>query len=148
MVENVLAQVAYKIKAGELLLQHVLPHEVVYLNCDEEKITWAILQLLENAIKFTPKGGRIMLAAQRDESHVVIAVTDTGIGIPPERLKEIFEPFHQLDSAPTRRYSGTGLGLALLKRILDAHNTQIKVFSEPEKGTRFWFSLPVAGNVN
>ncbi len=119
-----------------------IPPDAPPVLADEEKITWVILQLLDNAIKFTPAGGRATLNVRPEAGGlVVIEVTDTGIGIPPERMHELFEPFHQLDSSPTRRYGGTGLGLALVKEILNAHGATIEVESEPGKGSTFRFAL-------
>jgi len=76
---------------------------------------------------------------------VTLSVTDTGIGIPKERFVELFEPFHQLDSSERRKYGGTGLGLALVKKIIDAHGSIIKIKSEVGVGTRFEFSLVSVG---
>jgi len=107
---------------------------------------WVINQLLDNGIKFTPRGGQVRLAAEDKLDYVKFTVSDTGIGIPKERITEIFEPFHQLDGSVTRRYPGTGLGLAMVHRILEAHGSEMKVDSSPDQGTRFSFSLPVAGS--
>lgn len=116
------------------------------VKADEEKISWVILQLMDNAIKFTPAGGKVALLIKRDADTLVkISVADTGIGIPKNRLHELFEPFHQLDSSSTRRYGGTGLGLALVRQILDAHGSVIDVQSEEGKGTIFGFTLLLAG---
>lgn len=113
---------------------------------DAEKITWVTQQLLDNALKFTPAAGRVALSARRIEGNRVrIAVADSGIGIPPEKLEEIFEPFHQLDASTTRKFGGTGLGLALVRRILEAHRTTVRVESEPGRGSIFSFTLPVTG---
>jgi signal transduction histidine kinase len=136
-------QAMYKARAGEITLEIMVVESLPLVQCDEEKIIWVIAQLLDNAIKFTPKGGRVEIEAAHEDGFVTIAVTDTGIGIPAERLNEIFEPFHQLDGSSTRRYSGTGLGLALSSRIIEAHGTQVKVQSKEGKGSRFEFSLPV-----
>ncbi len=115
------------------------------VKADEEKISWAILQLLDNAIKFTPAEGRVVLSIRPDTDMLVKAsVSDTGIGIPPERLGEIFEPFHQLDASSKRSYGGTGLGLALTQEILHAHGSKIEVHSEAGKGSTFSFPLLVA----
>jgi signal transduction histidine kinase len=112
------------------------------VQADEEKISWAILQLIDNAIKFTPSGGEVTLSIQREmDTLVMVSVTDTGIGIPANRINEIYEPFHQLDSSSTRRYGGTGLGLALVREIISAHGSVIEVQSEDGKGTRFRFPL-------
>jgi signal transduction histidine kinase len=108
---------------------------------DEEKLSWALSQLVDNAIKFTRPGGQVILAAKPEDGFLELSVTDSGIGIPPERLEAIFEPFHQLDGSATRRYGGTGLGLALVKQILSAHGTAVHVESEVGKGTCFRFVL-------
>ncbi len=116
------------------------------VRADEEKLSWVIYQLLDNAIKFTPKGGRVKLWAEHVSGFVTIAVSDTGIGIPAHKLDEIFQPFHQLDGSATRRYGGTGLGLALVKQIIDAHGSRISAESMEKKGSTFRFELPVLDN--
>jgi signal transduction histidine kinase len=119
--------------------------DIPVVQADEEKISWAILQLIDNAIKFTPSGGEVTLSIQPEmDTLVMVSVMDTGIGIPTSRISEIYEPFHQLDSSSTRRYGGTGLGLALVREIITAHGSVIEVQSEDGKGTRFRFPLPIA----
>lgn len=110
---------------------------------DEQKISWVLTQLLDNAIKFTPAGGKVTLEVKRDVSPEMlrVAVADTGIGIPEEQLARIFEPFHQLDGSSTRRYGGTGLGLSLVKQIIEAHGSIVRVKSEPGSGSTFSFPL-------
>jgi signal transduction histidine kinase len=130
-------------KAGVRLSLQLAP-DLRALQADPEKLGWVLFQLVDNGIKFTPNSGEVSLAAVRDGPLIRLSVTDTGIGIPPERLEEIFEPLHQLDGSPTRRYGGTGLGLALVKLIVGAHGSQIRVESEPGKGTSLSFLLPVA----
>ena len=110
---------------------------------DQENIYWVLVELLENAIKFTSGGEVVALTMIADESYVSVSLRDTGIGIAPERLSEIFEPFHQLDSSSTRRYGGTGLGLAMVKKIVEAHDATLQVESEPGSGTTISFMLPV-----
>jgi signal transduction histidine kinase len=85
-----------------------------------------------------------MLDVKNEAGLITVVVSDNGIGIPEERLTEIFEPFHQLDGSTTRRYAGTGLGLSMAQRIIEAHGSQIKVDSVLGEGSRFEFSLPVA----
>lgn len=123
----------------------IIPDGLPSVKADGEKITWVVLQLLDNAIKFTPKGGCVHIAAESENGLVTFSVTDTGIGIPKERFEELFEPFHQLDSSERRKYGGTGLGLALVKKIIDAHGSTIKIKSEVGVGSRFEFSLVRAG---
>jgi signal transduction histidine kinase len=116
--------------------------DIPYVQADEEKISWAILQLIDNAIKFTPSGGQVTLSIEKEsDTLVMVIVADTGIGIPANRREEVFEPFHQLDGSSTRHYSGTGLGLALVKEIVSAHGSMVEVKSEEGKGSTFSFPL-------
>jgi len=115
------------------------------VRADEEKISWTILQLMDNAIKFTPAGGQVTLSIEPETDTLVrVSVMDTGIGIPDEQVEEIFEPFHQLDSSPRRRYGGTGIGLALIRQILNAHGSIIEVETGQGKGSIFRFRLLTA----
>jgi signal transduction histidine kinase len=128
-----------------VILQVDMGQNLPLVKADSEKISWVVLQLLENAIKFTPTGGKVMLSVRLETNTLVmISISDTGIGIPAERLSEVFEPFHQLDDSPTRRFGGTGLGLALVHEIIDAHGSVIEVESEEGKGSTFRFPLLVA----
>jgi signal transduction histidine kinase len=112
---------------------------------DQEKIQWVVMELVDNAIKFTPPGGSVHIELTKDDNVLNFQVRDTGIGISAERLSEIFEPYHQLDGSSTRRYGGIGLGLALVKKIIEAHGSQVEVSSEVEKGTSIRFTLPLIG---
>jgi signal transduction histidine kinase len=144
ILEDNLPSIKKKAAIKDISLAINIPVDLPEVLADEEKIPWVFNQLLDNAIKFTPAGGRVKLAAAPKGDVVDFSVTDSGIGIPKERLPEVFEPFHQLDGSVTRRYSGTGLGLALVSRILEAHGSKIKVDSIPNKGTYIKFSLSVA----
>ena len=126
-----------KAQAKSVTLETNLPEGLPVLNIDREKIGWVLTQLLDNAIKFTPEGGTVRVKSWHESGIVYLAVEDTGIGIPTERIGEVFDPFHQLDGSATRRFGGTGLGLTLVSRILDAHGAKIQVDSEVNKGSRF-----------
>ncbi len=116
---------------------------------DPEKIVWVLNQLLDNAIKFTPSGGRVVISLKEESTNLVmVTVTDTGIGIPSSRLQEIFEPFHQLDGSSTRRAGGTGLGLSLVRQIVEAHGSLLDVTSIEGRGTTFKFPLLVASDAD
>ncbi|NOZ00079.1 MAG: hypothetical protein GXP40_12905 [Chloroflexi bacterium] len=123
----------------------VLDEYLPLVQADSQKIAWVLGQLLDNAIKFTPSGGRVVLRIQHEnDSLVTVSVTDTGIGIPPERQEEVFEPFHQLDGSATRRYGGTGLGLSLVRQIVEAHGSMLEVQSVEGRGSTFKFPLLVS----
>lgn len=113
---------------------------------DASRIAQVIENLLNNAVKFTPLDGniRVRLRQRIPEHAVEVEVGDTGIGIPEEQRERIFDRFYQVDSTSARRYGGIGLGLALVREILDAHHRRIEVEGAPGRGTTFRFSLPVA----
>lgn len=120
----------------------VLDKDLPLVQADPQKIAWALGQLLDNAIKFTSSGGRVALRVQRETANlVIVSVVDTGIGIPPHRIEEIFEPFHQLDGSSTRKYGGTGIGLSLVRQIVEAHGSMLEVQSADGKGSTFKFPL-------
>jgi two-component system sensor histidine kinase BarA len=120
---------------------------VPLVQADSQKISWALSQLIDNGIKFTSAGGSVTVSVKREGGNlVIVSVADTGIGIPASRLNEIFEPFHQLDGSSTRRHGGTGLGLSLVRQIIEAHGSMIDVQSAEGRGTNFKFPLlAVAG---
>lgn len=137
-----------KAKDREINLRSDIDEKLPPVQGDSQKIGWALSQLIDNAIKFTSTGGDVTVSIRREgENLVVISVIDTGIGIAHNRLTEIFEPFHQLDGSSTRRYGGTGLGLSLVRQIVEAHGSMIDVQSVEGRGTTFKFPLlAVAGN--
>jgi signal transduction histidine kinase len=99
---------------------------------------------VENAVKYSPNGGPITISAQVLADRLQASVADQGIGIEPQQLDHIFDRFYQVDSASTRRVGGSGLGLSICKAIVDAHNGEIWVESQPNLGSRFHFTLPLA----
>ncbi len=142
MVANVLKHSQPKADEKNITLTAKLPDTPAVIRMDEEKISWVVLQLLDNAIKFTKPEGNVTVTIRQEPIGYRISVEDTGIGIPAEKMDEIFEPFHQLDGSSTRRYGGTGLGLSLVKQIIEAHHSQINVSSEVGKYSKFEFTLP------
>ena len=108
------------------------------------RIKQVLLNLLENAIVHTPSGGTIIVEARPAGEMVEISVTDTGEGIPPDELPKIFERFHRVDKSRTRATGGSGLGLTIARSLVEAHGGKIQAQSEPGKGSRFSFTLPVS----
>jgi signal transduction histidine kinase len=99
--------------------------------------------LLGNALKFTPAGGRITVRLRQEGQNLVLEVADTGLGIPEDQLERIFERFYQVDGSMSRRFGGAGLGLALVKEIAEAHGGSVSVHSQPGEGSTFRVTLPV-----
>jgi signal transduction histidine kinase len=145
-----LSNLAIKSSAGKaqdrgVHLHATIDDDIPLVQADGQKIVWVLSQLIDNGIKFTASGGSVVISIKREgENLVVIAVIDTGIGIPPNRLTDIFEPFHQLDGSTTRPYGGTGLGLSLVRQIVEAHGSMIEVQSTEGRGSTFKFPLLVA----
>ena len=132
-------------KAGEktIDLDVAIPPQIDWqIRGDAEKLQQVFLNLIDNAIKYTPSGGTITVEAHRQWQTVLVAVADTGPGIPPEHLPHVFERFYRADSARARATGGFGLGLAISEAIVKAHHGLIEVTSTPGLGTTFTVSLP------
>ncbi len=125
-------------------LQVQIPQDLPRLRMDTEKIDVVLENLLSNALKFTPEGGRILIAARHraDAGCIEVAVSDTGRGIPDSGLKEVFEKFRRVDDGKGA-VRGTGLGLAIVKHIINAHGGHVWAESKVGEGSTFTFSLPV-----
>ncbi|NMC54210.1 MAG: hypothetical protein GYA48_11300 [Chloroflexi bacterium] len=141
LFEELRRQVQTKRRDTSMDIEINCPENLQPVRADQEKILWVLLQLVDNAIKFNKPGGKITIAAENDGSFVRLSVADTGIGIAPDKLEEIFEPFHQLDGSSTRKAGGTGLGLNLARKIVEAHGSILSVYSEPGEGSRFEFTI-------
>jgi signal transduction histidine kinase len=112
---------------------------------DKQGLSTVLQQLLDNALKFSEKNGKdVEVIGKREGDKAYIAVRDYGIGIPEDKLKNIFDLFYQVDSSSTRPYGGLGVGLALVKLILEHHGTKIEVISQLDEGSTFYFYLPIA----
>jgi signal transduction histidine kinase len=144
VVNQALKQAKIKAANRPVALNIDMVNDECRVRMDHEKIQWVIMELVDNAIKFTPAGGSVSIKIEKGEDFAQVNVIDTGIGISADRLNEIFEPFHQLDGSSTRRYAGIGLGLALVKKIIEAHGSTVEVSSEVDKGTSVTFQLPLA----
>jgi signal transduction histidine kinase/CheY-like chemotaxis protein len=132
------------VRGRDLALRLDAEPELPPVDADPARIAQVIENLVTNAVKFTPPGGRITVTLEREGDEVAVEVRDTGIGIPRHEQQRIFERFYQVESTSTRKYGGIGLGLAIVRQILDAHGSAIAVESEPGKGAAFRFHLPVA----
>ncbi len=133
-------------KERGVIIHAVVDDNIPLVHADPQKIAWVLNQLVDNAVKFTPAGGRVVVSVHKEaENLIMVSVTDTGIGIPANRMEEIFEPFHQLDGSSTRHFGGTGLGLALIRQIVEAHGSMLDVKSAEGRGTTFRFPLLVVG---
>jgi signal transduction histidine kinase/DNA-binding response OmpR family regulator len=142
----VVDQVVGQLRAGRaehVVLEVDAPAKLPDVVGDPTRIAQVLENLLTNAAKFTPPGGRVSVALSSSDGEVEVAVSDTGIGIPAEALPKIFDRFYQVDSSSTRRYGGIGLGLAIVREIIQAHGSTIAASSSVGEGTTFRFRLPL-----
>ncbi len=126
-------------------LSVALPAEPIYLEADVVRLAQVFMNLLNNAAKYTDKGGKIWLSAESQDSSVVVRIKDTGIGIAPDKLPHLFEMYYQVDNALERSRGGLGIGLTLVRRLVEMHGGTIEARSEGSgKGSEFLVRLPCA----
>jgi len=121
-----------------------IPNELPPLRADRHKLEEILTNLINNAIKFSPQGGTVKVAAQTEGNFVKISVSDEGIGISDQQMPHLFQRFRRLHEAEQKRVSGTGVGLFLCKHLVEAHEGTIEVESEPGAGSTFSFTIPIA----
>lgn len=131
-------------QAKGVRLEQVIDPLAGPVNGDPNRLQQVVWNLLSNAVKFTPKSGRVQVTLERVNSHLEITVSDTGIGIQPEFLPHVFDRFRQADAGTTRRYGGLGLGLSIVKQLVEMHNGQVRAKSPGAgKGSTFIVNLPL-----
>jgi two-component system, OmpR family, sensor kinase len=149
VIDEVVAEVwqrARTVDAGEHALSLECNDRAVVLG-DRDRLTQMLWNLVDNALVYTEPGGRVALCSRTSTSKVSIAVSDTGIGIPSEHIPRLFERFYRVGHARSRTQSSTGLGLPIVKQVVDAHGGEVRVESELGQGSVFTVSLPLASEV-
>jgi two-component system phosphate regulon sensor histidine kinase PhoR len=145
VVESVLAIIGPKADAGRVALATDLPSGLPLVRADRDRLAQILINLVDNAVKYTPEGGRVTVRAGGGARGLVeIAVSDTGVGIPPGDLPRITERFYRVDRARSRELGGTGLGLAIVKHLVLAHGGELRIDSAPGQGTTVRFTLPAS----
>lgn len=142
IVETSLETVERQAKDKGIRIRVTYPEESLSIKTDKDKLIRVFVNLLTNAIKFTPHDGEVEISVKDTGDHMQASIKDNGIGIPPEKRDRIFDKFYQVDSTATRKAGGTGLGLAIIKGIIDGQGGNISVESESGKGSTFTFRLP------
>ncbi len=141
-IENALILVRERGSRRGITLGRTIDERLEMIRADERKVKQVLLNLLSNALKFTPEGGRIDVSARLHDDSAEISVTDTGVGIAPEDQEAVFEEFRQVGTAATK-VEGTGLGLALARKFIELHGGRIWVRSQVGVGSTFTFTLPL-----
>jgi PAS domain S-box-containing protein len=141
-VESACRVMSHRLEKSKLTLVRRLPRNLPWLRADELKLRTVLLNLLSNAMKFTPAGGEIEVSASADPGGLAIAVADTGVGIAAEDFDKVSEPFGQVDGRLSRLHAGTGLGLPLVKAIMELHGGSLRLESTVGVGTRVTARFP------
>ena len=143
LVEAVIYQLESLGEAGGVKFVNRVGYDLPEVDCDGQRVEQVLTNLISNALKFTPSGGTVIVTAATQNAFVVFTVTDTGCGIPPESQAHIFDKFIQLHPNRDDRTKGTGLGLTIVRHLVELHGGSVGVESEVGQGSRFSFSLPI-----
>jgi signal transduction histidine kinase len=142
LIGAALKMVQARAESSGVVLVSEIPAELPYLLCDERKLKQVLLNLLSNGIKFTPSGGKVAVSVTRRDGELVIAISDSGIGIASADIAKAFEPFGQVDNRLSRKYDGTGLGLPLAAAMINQHGGRLTLTSEVGSGTTVTIVIP------
>lgn len=133
-------------KEGNITFKRHIPDKAIFVEIDEDKITQVLYNIISNAIKYSPEGGKITFRLKELDDYIEVSIQDQGMGIPKDRLEKIFDRFYRVDKARARSVGGTGLGLAIAKEMVVAHEGKIWASSREGKGTTIFFTLPYDRN--
>jgi signal transduction histidine kinase len=148
LIETLLPKIVEEASSKQIAVESEIDNSISKILGEKIFLQKAIDNLVTNAIKFNSPNGKIIIRVSERDGIIYLEVEDTGIGIPKENIERIFERFYQVDGSPTRQYSGTGLGLALVREVAQLHDGEIAVFSKLGEGSRFVFKIPIyAGKV-
>jgi len=144
VVGSVIDIIAPRAARARVAVTAQIPADLSDVPADRDRLAQILINLIDNAVKYTPEGGSVTVTGRnREDGMIEVAVTDTGIGIPPGDLPRITERFYRVDKARSRELGGTGLGLAIVKHLVMAHGGELRIESEQERGTTVRFTLPV-----
>lgn len=142
-IRAVMNMLAPQVSEKALRLELAYPPDLPMVHADEDLMGQVLINLVDNAIKYTPRGGSIFIRCFKKDSRLITTIRDTGMGIPQESLSRVFERFYRVDKARSRSQGGTGLGLAIVKHIVESHGGEVFVESEIGKGSTFGVSFLV-----
>ena len=143
VIDNSIQDVALQAESKDIIINKDIPDELPVITADGDKLMDVMINLLDNAVKFTPQGGTITISSKVDNSSLHLSVRDSGIGIPEDKIPHLFQRFYQIDSSVKRKYGGTGLGLYICKKIVEDHGGNIWVESKEGQGSTFHILLPI-----
>ena len=144
IIDKVVANLRRIAEENEVVIEASMSRTLLIVEGDSEKLEQVVTNLIHNAIKFSPRGSKVLIAAEAENSNLLVRVTDEGTGIPASAIPHLFQKFFKVDGSMPWASSGTGLGLYIVKRIVEAHGGQVSVDSELGKGATFSFKMPLS----
>jgi two-component system sensor histidine kinase BaeS len=145
LVEFVVDRLGRQFEEKRVTLETDVSPDLPLIRADEDRVGQVLLNLVGNALQYTPSGGRVSLVARREGEKVRLSIQDTGVGISPEHLPHVFERFYRVDKSRSRAGGGSGIGLTIARHLVEAHGGQIEAASDgPGLGSTFSFTLPIA----
>lgn len=142
IIDSAILDISAQVEKKQIIIEKNIPANLPLINGDKDHLIQLIINFIDNAVKFTPSGGLITITVREEENDIHIMVSDNGIGIPKEAISDVFKLFYQIDGSMKRRYQGTGVGLYLCEKIVEAHKGCIWVDSTEGVGTTIHVSLP------
>lgn len=143
--ENVITLLGAKAAAKAITIQNQLPQNLPAIRADRDRLSQVLVNVLDNAVKFTPEGGLVTLAAREEAGAIIMTISDTGIGIPREEIQRLGERFYRVDKTRSRELGGTGLGLSIVKHLMMAHGGTMELESQLGQGTTVFLHFPRSG---
>ena len=143
VTENVISLLDATAAAKKIKIQNRLPQNLPQIKADRDRLIQVLVNVLDNAVKFTPDGGLITIDAEEKAENVELTISDTGIGIPREEIQRLGERFYRVDKTRSRELGGTGLGLSIVKHLMIAHGGRMEIESQMGKGTKVLLFFPV-----
>ncbi len=143
VINNSIQDVALQAESKNITIEKNLPDKLPVFTADTDKLMDVLINLFDNAVKFTPESGIITISSDVEDNSLHISVQDTGIGIPEDKIPNLFQRFYQVDASGKRKYGGAGLGLYICKKIVEDHAGNIWVESTEGKGSTFHIILPI-----
>jgi len=143
LINAILTSVRSRAASINLLFQLDLPPDLPTVCADLDGLTQAIGALVDNAVKFSPNGGVILISARAEEGLMRVSIKDPGIGIPPDQMYHIFDRYHHIEAVGEHLFGGVGLGLPIARQVVEQHNGNIAVISPPGEGSTFTITIPI-----
>jgi len=143
VITNVISLVKSKAESKNIIINSTLCEDLISIKADRDKLTQIFVNVLDNAVKFTPDGGEIIISADESESYTVLTIQDSGIGVPEDEIGRLGERFYRVDKSRSRDLGGTGLGLSIVKHLMQAHGGRMEIESQQGKGTKVSLFFPV-----